>query len=266
MMRRSLTWLVVCLISSGCMSETTRYVTRGVGQQELVIEPAGAQPSIMGDFTVESGTVRGHVGWTYDCRKAIVATQETQVINVKKPEKEAGFAAAVIGVGVGALSVGLLSSLDQFSDVQTCSIDSDGQNQCSSPRTNAAVVGVLGLATSAGLFGTGLVTLGASPTASVVATEAAPPVVSRVVQENVACGTEPIAGLGLVLMHDGSRVAASTTNAAGEVAFAVPPGLSGGFIVRIDAVPAPYDRVRVGDVVGTVQVKAPVEPAAPASS
>lgn len=49
-------------------------------------------------------------------------------------------------------------------------------------------------------------------------------------------------------------VAASSTNADGDVAFAVPPTITGNLVVIVDAVPPPLANIRVGDVIGTVLV------------
>ena len=237
------------------MTTTTRYVTRGIGQQETILESEQNLPAVMGDFTFEAGVVRGRVGWTYDCHSTVVNKQITEEIQVKKPNHSAAVAATVIGAGLGALSVGLLSSLDTFSDVETCSTDSDGHYSCSSPREDATVLGAVGLLSSATLVGAGVVTFGSKTTSSIVSSEPAEPVVARVHNEKVACGTRPILGLGLSLFRGTERVAASTTNADGEVAFAVPTNVTGGLVAIVDAVPAPISIIRAGDIVGSVQVE-----------
>ncbi len=245
------------------MTTTSRYVTRDVGQEETILESGQNLPAVMGDFTFEQGVVRGHVGWTYDCRNVVVRKQITEEIQTKQPNHGAGALATVAGVGLGALSVGLLSSADTLSDVQTCSTDSDGHYSCSSPRQDATVLGVVGVLSSAALIGTGLATFGSKTTSSVVASAPAEPVVSRVVEGKMACGNRPISGLGLSLFRAGERVASSTTNAEGEVAFAIPADLTGGLVVTVDAVPAPISVIRVGDIVGSVQVEPTKQPPTP---
>lgn len=91
-------------------------------------------------------------------------------------------------------------------------------------------------------------------TSTVVESEAAPPVVSRVLEENAPCGSRPIEGLGLSLLRAGQQVAFSSTNAEGEVAFAVPPNVTGVLTMVVDAVPVPITAIHAGDRVGSVRV------------
>jgi len=211
-------------------------------------------PSIMGDFTTEPGLVRGHVSWTSDCQRAIVNQQVTDEIKDEKPERGAGVGLAILGVGIGALGAGAVSSADQFSDEQTCSTDLNGNYTCSSPRDSVIGLGAVGLITGAVLAATGVVTMAARPRTSIVSTETAPPAVSRITEEHVVCGNTPVENLGLALVRAGTTIAASSTNADGDVAFAVPPTLSGGLVVVVDAVPPPLANIRAGDVVGSVMI------------
>jgi hypothetical protein len=263
MSRDFLACLFGLLSCSACMTTTSRYLTRSVGQEETILESGQTLPAVMGDFTFEQGVVRGHVGWTYDCRNVVVKKQIREEIQVKRPNYNAAVAASVLGAGLGALSVGILSSLDSFSDEQTCSTDSDGHYSCSSPRDAALGLGAAGMISSLALVGAGVVTFGSKTTASIASTEPAEPVVSRIQEGKVACGSRPILGLGLSLFRAGERVAASTTNAEGEVAFAVPANVTGGLVVTVDAVPAPISIVRVGDIVGSVQVEPTVQAPTP---
>jgi hypothetical protein len=245
----------------GCVSTTRQYVTRACGQEETVIlESSRNLPSAMGDFTYESGVVKGRVGWTNDCRRAVVSKQIAEVVETKKPNRRAAVGAVVLGVAAGALSVALLSNAHTFSDEQYCSTDSEGHTSCSSPREWAYGWGAVGLLSSVAEFGAGIATFGMKSTTSVVDSQSAPPVVSRVLQENAQCGSNPIEGLGLSLLRAKQRVASSTTNAEGEVAFAVPPNVTGLLAVIVDAVPMPITTIHEGDVVGSVQV-APSEQA-----
>ena len=238
----------------GCATTTRQYVTRSTGQETVILESSRNLPSVMGDFNYEQGVVRGHVGWTYDCRRAVVDKQIAEVVEKRKPDKKAGFAATFIGLALGAGSVALLSQADTFSDEEECSTDSNGQTTCTSPRTRAYALGTLGLITSVASVGAGVGTFGMKPTSSVVDSEPAPPVVSRVVQENAPCGSQPIEGLGLALLRAGQRVASSSTNAEGDVTFAVPPNVTGGLVIAVDAVPIPITAIHEGDIVGSVQV------------
>ncbi len=254
-MLREIGLVSLLLTPLGCMTTTTRYVTRGTGQQELLMESGQGLPSIMGDFQAEPGLVRGHVGWTSDCRRAIVRQQITEEVKVDKPNNSAAIAATAIGAGVGAIAMGMLSSADQFSDEKTCSTDSQGGYSCSSPRDNAIGFGVVGVITSVALMTTGAVTFASQPTSHVMSSQPAPSIVSRVTQEHVACGDHPVQGLGLSLLRAGVGVAASSTNANGDVAFAVPPTITGGLVVVVDSVPPPLANIRVGDVIGAVELR-----------
>ena len=218
------------------------------------MESGHGLPSIMGDFTAEPGLVRGHVAWTSDCERAIVNQQVTDEIKVEKPNIGAAVGVTVLGAGIGALSAAVISGADSLSDEQTCSTDIEGHYSCSSPRQNAIGLGVVGVITSAALVGTGLVTVASKQRTSIVTTEPAPPSVSRVTREHVNCGDQPVRSLGLALKRADVTVAASSTNADGEVAFAVPPTISGELSVVVDAVPPPLANIRVGDVVGAVEI------------
>jgi len=238
----------------GCATTTREYVTRSTGEETVILESSKNLPSAMGDFAYEQGVVRGHVGWTYDCRQAVVNKQITEVTETRKPNKKAAFAATFIGLAVGAGSVALLSQASTFSDEKECSTDINGNHTCTSPRDWVYTVGTVGLLTSVATLGGAVGTYGMKTTASIVDTETAPPVVSRVLQENTACGSRPIEGLGLSLLRVGQQVALSSTNANGDVAFAVPPNVTGSLTIVVDAVPAPISAIHKGDVIGSVQV------------
>ena len=220
----------------------------------MILESSKNLPSAMGDFAYGQGVVRGHVSWTYDCRRAVVNKQITEVQETRKPNKKAAVAATFIGLAVGAGSLALLSQANTFSDEQECSTDSNGNYTCTSPRARAYAGGALGMATSMVSVGAGVGTFGMKTTSSVVDTETAPPVVSRVLQENAPCGSSPIEGLGLSLLRVNQQVAFSSTNADGDVAFAVPPNVTGALTIAVDAVPVPITAIHKGDIIGSVQV------------
>lgn len=238
----------------GCATTTREYLTRSAGEETVILESSKNLPSAMGDFSYELGVVRGHVSWTYDCRQAVVNKQITEVIETRKPNKKAAVAATFIGLALGAGSVALLSQANTFSDAQECSTDSNGNYTCTSPQARAYAVGVLGIVGSMASVGAGVATFGMKPTASVVDSETAAPVVSRVLQENAPCGSNPIEGVGLSLLRAGQGVAFSSTNADGDVAFAVPPKVTGGLTIVVDSVPVPITAIHKGDIVGSVQV------------
>jgi hypothetical protein len=241
-------------LGSGCATTTQTYVTRSLGQEEVLLESAHGLPAVMGDFNYAQGVVKGHVAWTYDCRRALVSKQVTETIETKKPNHAAGAGLIALGALVGVLSGTLLSEADTYSDVDECSTDSDGYTTCASPRDKAYGIGVLGVLTSAFSVGGGLATFGMRTTSQVTNSEPAPPVVSRTVKENVACGSAPVQNIGLALVRANTRVAFSATNSMGEVAFAVPPNVTGNMMVMVDSVPPPIVAIHEGDVIGAVHV------------
>lgn len=246
---------VLTFLTGGCVTTTQTYSTRPIGQEEVVFESSRGLPSVMGDFTYEKGVVKGHVGWTSDCRRAVVSKQVTETIETREPNYGAGVGAVVLGAAAGLLSGALLSDAPSYSNVNDeCSTDSNGNYSCSSPQERAVAVGVLGALTSAACVFTGLGTFATKTTTSITDSVAAPPVVSRVVKENVSCGSQPIQDLGLALLRSNDRIAFSTTNAGGEVAFAVPPNVTGHLMVVVDSVPPPIGSIHVGDLIGSVQV------------
>lgn len=254
-MRSLLLACVVTSLAAGCTTTTYSYSTRPIGQEEVLLESSRGLPSVMGDFSYEKGVVKGHVGWTHDCRRVVVSKQVTETTETKAPNYGAGAGAIALGAVLGIASGALLSAAGSYSDVNDeCSTDSDGHYSCSSPRERAYVLGGVGALSSAGLVFGGLGTFATKTRTDVTNSEAAPPVVERVVKENASCGSQPIQDLGLALLRSSERVAFSATNAGGEVAFAVPPNVTGNLTVVVDSVPPPIAAIHVGDVIGSVQV------------
>jgi hypothetical protein len=242
------------VLNIGCATTQLTYVTRANGQEQLVIESEQGLPAATGDFTYSEGVVRGHVAWTYDCRRAVVSKGITETVETRKPNHVAAVGAIALGVIAGALSGALLSEADGFSDVDECSTDGDGHYSCRSPRDDATVLGAAGMLSSVFLIGAGVGTLGMKTSSRVTDSQPAAPMVLSVDKQNVACGTSPIQNLGLALVRANTRVAFSATNALGEVAFAVPANVTGDLLVLVDSVPPPITAIHTGDVVGTVQV------------
>jgi len=236
------------------MTTTQQYVTRPSGQTETILEAPEGLPVVMGDFSYEDGVVKGRVAWTYDCRKVVVNHQVAETIQTKTPNRAAGLLAIVAGAFVGVMSGVLLSDADTFSEVEECFTDSEGYTTCSSPRDRAYGLGVLGILTSAAGVGAGLGTFALKPTSRTIDAEPAPPVVARVAESNVVCGSSPVQNLGLALVRAKERVAFSATNTKGEVAFAVPHDVSGHLMVIVHSVPPPIRAIHEGDIVGPVYV------------
>lgn len=240
--------------SASCMTTTTRYATRTTGQREILIGAAIGTPSVSGHFSAEPGLVRGHVGWTADCRTAIVSDRVTDEITLKEPNGRAGVAASTLGACLGALSVGMLASAHQFSALKECSANANGYYSCASSRDFAIGTGVIGILGAAALEAAGVATLASQASSSVVSSQPAQPVVSRITGERVSCGDRPVQELSLSLVKAGAHIVTSSTNADGDVAFAVPTTANGVVTVVVDAVPPTLANIQVGDVIGSIEL------------
>lgn len=246
---------VLLVFNTGCATTTHTYVTRSITQEEVVLASPHGLPAAVGDFSHEQGIVKGHVAWTYDCRRALVSKQITDTVETKTPNRAAAAGAIAVGAFIGLLSGALISDADTFSDVDECSTDSEGNYRCASPRDNAYALGAVGMLTAAVTLGTGVGTFAMKTRSHVTGSEPAPPVVSRVIKENVACGSRPVQNLGLALVRSNARLAFAATNSMGDVAFAIPPNLTGNLMVVVDSVPPPIAAIHVGDIVGSVEVR-----------
>jgi hypothetical protein len=226
------------------MTTSTHYVTRRTGQDEVILESARDLPPVMGDFAYEQGVVRGHVGWTDDCRRAVVHKQVSDVVQVRTPNKKLAVATTVWGAAAGVASVALFAAAASSSNHETTGSD-------------LASVGVVSAVMSAALISASVATFEAKPRSAIVDVIPAAPVVSKILEEHAPCGLRPIEGLGLSLVRDGVTIASASTNTRGDVEFFLQFPLSGGFLVVVDSVPPPIAAIRVNDVVGTLQVEPP---------
>jgi len=240
-----------------CMTTSTQYVTRRTGQEEVILESARNLPPAMGDFIYEQGVVHGHVGWTDDCRRAVVYKQVADVVQVRTPNKKLAVATTVWGAAMGVASVALFAAAANSSDHENCSTDQNGYYSCSTARSDLTAVGVVSAVASAALIGASVATFESKPRSAIVDVVQAAPVVSEILEENTSCGSRPIEGLGLSLVRDGATLASASTNIRGDVEFLVPFPLSGGFLVVVNSVPPPIVAIHVDDIVGTLQVEPP---------
>lgn len=238
----------------GCMTTTTYRPTRIVSRDEVTLESDQGLPSIMGDFEVERGIVHGHLTWTCDCRRATVGRQVSDVVETRKPDTRAAAAAIAAGAVVGVIAGTMLSEADTFSRDTTCSTDINGDYTCSSPHDEVIAWSGLGLVTSAVLLGTGVTTLAKKTTSHVTEQNPAQPVMLAIKEDHVVCGESAVRDVGLSLMRASERVAASTTNADGNVAFSVPQNITGNLTIVVDSVPQWMTNVHAGTVVGSVQL------------
>jgi hypothetical protein len=150
--------------------------------------------------------------------------------------------------------VALLQHLDDFSTEKTCDLNDDGTESCSSPRDDATVGGVLLVGTAIALAAASVVTVASKPTTTEGDLHTSPARESRVLAESTACGDGAVAGVGLSLYLAGQRVAASVTDARGDVAFHVPDWVTGPLTLMVDSVPPKPTTILPGQAIGTVRI------------
>jgi hypothetical protein len=195
---------------------------------------------------------------------ALVARESRETIRHQKPNYGTGTTALVTGAIASTISIATLSSLDSWSSARSCSEDSNGKEQCSSPRGNATAVGVVGLLAGAALITTGIVTVASREKSERIASMETPPVVTQLIRGGVPCGEGTAAGFGLVLKRGETVLAQTTTNANGEFAAVVPSNVFGTVTLYVDRVPTSNCLVRLGTGVANYDIPAsPSEPAPP---
>ena len=82
----------------------------------------------------------------------------------------------------------------------------------------------------------------------------AEPGAPRVIASNVACGTGSLEGLGVAVYRAEERVAASTTDAEGNVTLRLPEWLTGPVTVVADSVPWSYSLVGQNEVLAKLNI------------
>jgi len=220
----------------------------------LLRSPRGEAP-LEAKLELEDGVARGHVEWARTCRRVVLVRERTQEVERRKPSYPAAAMAGVIAVGAGAGGITLLDNLDDFSSEVTCDTDHEGKESCSSPREDAAVGGVLLVGTAIALAAASVVTVASKPMIVEGGVHMSDPRASRVLAENAPCGDGAVAGVGLSLYLAQERVAASVTDANGDVAFSVPDWVSGPLTLVVDSVPPMPTTILPGQAVGTVRIE-----------
>lgn len=246
---------------TGCFTTTENLRTTRVARDREV-QAAPNAPAAVGSFSAEAGVVRGHVAWQSTCNAVEFDLVRDETVRTKTPVRGAGLGAVVGGLLVAGLSVYILTIADeQSTSTSGCTQDEIDRDDCTTPREAALGAGILGLIGGLTLSGVGVYVLGSDPEETVVPQGAPYRAGTRTVAAGVACGEGGVAELPVSLRLASQRVARSALNEAGDVAFAVPPGLTGELQVVVDDAPSPFGtRLKPGDLLGKLQVGPPATP------
>ena len=224
-------------------------------ESRRVIAPEMRDSALEGEFSYAAGVAQGRVHWSSNCREALMQSENIEVWHTKAPMYGAAAGALVAGAALGAGSGALLANAPNYSaHPSSCSVDDAGNESCSSPRDAAIALGVTGAIISLIAVSAGVSTFASKSERTRGESIPQPDRLVEVTRHNVACGAGPVVGLGVSVFRADERVAASVTNSAGDVAFAVPANVSGELNVVVDSVPPEMSRVREGDVIATFLV------------
>jgi hypothetical protein len=250
--------LAIMVLISGCTTTTqqTRYVSSG--EFPIMVIPRPGQSSVDTTVAFEDGLVRGQLTWTDHCRMGFEERSYDEVIEVKKADGGKAVGAIVLGAITGLVSGLVLANRNSLSDEQVCRVV-DGDSRCSSPRTDATLLGATGAVTSVVLVGAGVGTLGVEEEASVVNTVDRDPIVSRVTDKKVPCGNGPIQGVGVALRRGTDSLAMSTTNSEGRFALVVPARTTGPISVIVQTVPENMQMLKADTKLAEVDIPAVAE-------
>jgi hypothetical protein len=225
-----------------------------VREEVLLRSPTGDSP-LRTAFQVESGVVRGHLEWATNCRRVLLVRAREQDIEETNPSYGAGVAAGIGAIGAAAGGVALLNNLDDFSTTESCHIDDEGKQSCSSPREDATAGGVMLVATAIALTAASIATVSSTSSTTYGEVRTGEVRERHVLAENVACGAGAVAGVALSLYLAEERMAASVTDEHGNVAFSLPTRVTGTLTLRIDSAPRRYGIVQPGQGVGTLRIE-----------
>ncbi|HEV8551211.1 MAG TPA: hypothetical protein VGQ57_19320 [Polyangiaceae bacterium] len=253
-MRRLTALLMAGLGSTACVENYPESQALPPVEQVALVAPHSGESPLSADVQVEGSIARGHVEWAATCRRAVLLVPRKRVVEIRKPNRPAGVAAGMGAIGAGTASGVLYSHLNDYSDERTCTTDDAGEESCSSPRGNATGGVVLLAGAAIALAAASLVTLSTSSTRAEGEVKEGPPGPPRIVESGVACGEGPVAELGIALYRGGERVAVSTTNADGDIAWSLPRGLRGEVTLVADDVPADFRVVTRGSSLGRLQI------------
>lgn len=246
--------LALAATAAGCTSTTTQVTRTPLGRETRPLPGEPPAPAIGADWTPAPGLLRGRLRWQPTCQPTLVERYRDEELQTTSTDAPATLVGVAVGLALTAASIWLVSDADSYSAEETCEAD-DGEVTCSSPRDAAYGLGFAGIIMAGTGTGYGIYTLFQDPTEEVVGSVEGQDIIERSA-EHIPCGTDPIHGLGLAVTRVGQVLARSTTNDASEVAFAIPPDVTGGLQVVVDAVPPHLVAwVREGDVVGDVVIE-----------
>jgi hypothetical protein len=226
-------------------------------EETVLLSSEDGYAPLAATFTRDERRITGHLAWSRTCRHALVSRGRSVETITRKPVPAAGAAAGVGAVALGAAGGGLLSHLDVYSDQESCSVDNDGDQQCSSPRGNATFVGVLLATTAVALAATSLATFASKRSTTTGDETLGPPGRPHVVENGVECGHGVPSDIGLSIYSGNERVLGAVSDENGDVRFILPEWLSGIVDVVVDTEPPGEPLVHKGDIVGRLQVPAP---------
>jgi len=240
------------------MTVVERPISLPLPEKKMLIGPEPNQTAVATTLELQRGVLKGKLLYSNDCRLGMIAQQRNVIRRTEKPNYGAGVTSLIVGAMATVISGAVMSNLDTFSDEETCSVDSQGQESCSSARGRATAGGVVGMISGVALLGTGLGTLARREKSKDI--ESDEPITSgginRINETGVPCGEGPAGNFGLALRRGDIMVAQTTANSDGEFAFAIPPTLTGQVSIYVDSVPNEPGFVEVGSHVTSFDISA----------
>ena len=250
-----------CALCSGCLTNVPETRSLPPVDEEVLLAPApGAGSSLTVRLERDGDFIVADLEWAATCRRALVTYPRTETVTRSVPNGPAAVAAGMGAVGTGTVGSLLLTHTDEFSDKETCHLDDEGNETCSSPRENATFGGLALVGTSIALATASIVTLASEPTTTSVDVTRGPPLPARILESGVACGEGPVAGLVLAVYRGHERIAVATTNEQGKVGFTVPAWAGEVLTLKAERVPPGSRTVVVGQTLAMVR-RAPPAPA-----
>jgi hypothetical protein len=247
------------LSTSACTVSTTTVTPLSPLETESLVRPPGHASAVVATFESDGHLVSGHVESRQACRVAVQRTERYERARLEKPFRAAGVLAGVAAVAAGTAGFLVLEGLDDFSNRSRCDDDGTDTGPCGSDRADAAGLGLLLASGAVALTAVSIATLASRRTRVSKEVLSTPPGPARVLTPPVACGTGSVSGLGVSLWRFDERLAATTTDAFGNAALALPAGITGTLRVVADSTPPSHPLVVPGETLAWVQVEpAPV--------
>ena len=231
--------------------------------RQAVVPPEEPASLVAVDLAIEDGVASGHLGWASSCRRVVLIHERGQKVVRRKPDYEAAVLAGITGIAAGVAGGALLDRRDEFSPEVTCEEDCDGNIACSSPRDDVTGWGISLVGSAIALTTAAIVTATSRSSAKFSSVDVGSTRQTRVLAEGVPCGEGPIAWLGVALYRADERVATSTSDGDGNVAFNVPAGLTGPVRLVADSDSTRYGLIAPGQQLGQIVLEPSANPIAP---